>query len=86
MSLLRQVSHIEYYTGIGRQSLDSCDRGVAMVSDDQIKFLAAGREHSHVVSQDEQGRLCSRILHFVLPQQYLMFAIYRPNEVVFIWK
>ncbi|KAG2173415.1 hypothetical protein INT44_008767 [Umbelopsis vinacea] len=42
--------------GIGRQSLDSCDRGVAMVSDDQIKFLAAGREHSHIVSQDEQGR------------------------------
>ncbi|KAH8554383.1 regulator of chromosome condensation 1/beta-lactamase-inhibitor protein II [Umbelopsis sp. PMI_123] len=41
--------------GIGKQSLDNFDQGVAMVSDDQIKFLAAGREHSHIVSQDEKG-------------------------------
>jgi hypothetical protein len=34
-----------------------------MVSGDQIKFLAAGREHSHIVNQDEQGRFCLDILH-----------------------
>lgn len=60
---LEAIFLYEYYAGIGRQTLDNCDRGVAMVSGDQIKFLAAGREHSHIVNQDEQGRLCLEILH-----------------------
>lgn len=37
--------------------MDGCDQGVAMnlTSGNQIKFLAAGREHSHIVTQDTQG-------------------------------
>lgn len=49
----------------------------------EIKFLAAGREHSHIVTSDMTGKLRTR--HQFFPMRSLISS-YRSNTSILVWK